>query len=617
MNHDVIDIRTVPSSDLSIRDGTDGRMVIEGYATLFNVPSKPMPFIEYISPHAFDGVDLSSVLLLYSHEFDNILARTDSDTLTLTVDDKGLFFSAVLPNTQLGRDTYENIANGNVKGCSFGFKIAEGGDTMAKNAEGQMIHTINQVEKVVEVSLTPIPAYTETSVQVKRSMEQFLQRSDTEMKNEKQKETPVSTEPKDDKKSTEDRVTALLEKLEGVLEGAKEPNKMPATEEKSEVDKSVETPKPEARDDDDGEDIQEDADKPEAETPVGEPDDKDKPKLVAASADKEEDKPTPVDVTKKQNRSAVVEITKEENPKMKVLDQKEDLQKRSFAEYLKTGEVTRDVTDGGIGLDKGSVIIPEIILPVEKEQYQFPRLATLVRTVAVKTTTGKLPVFMNSTDKLTKHTEFGNSTRNAFPDVLPVKWDLQTFTGSYVFSQELLSDSDYDWSSDLQGRLGELRDNTDDSLIMAALTTGVKATVADDVVSAIKTALNVTLKPVDAQNASIILSQSAYNVLDQEKDEMGRPLIQPDVTKGTGFQLLGKSLVVVEDTLFPEADAGDVNVVVAPLQKAVIRFKQSEITGQFQDTYDVWYKILGIFLREDVVQARQDLIVYIKQDPKV
>jgi hypothetical protein len=64
-------------------------------------------------------------------------------------------------------------------------------------------------------------------------------------------------------------------------------------------------------------------------------------------------------------------------------------------------------------------------------------------------------------------------------------------------------------------------------------------------------------------------------------------------------------VVIVDDNLFPK----NVNAIVAPLNKAVINFKLAEITGQFQDTYDIWYKQLGIFLREDVVQARKDLIV--------
>lgn len=274
----------------------------------------------------------------------------------------------------------------------------------------------------------------------------------------------------------------------------------------------------------------------------------------------------------------------------------------AFGNYLKSGE-TRDVT--GLKLSDGAVIIPETILNPEHEEHQFPRLGNLVRKVAVSTTTGKLPVFMTSTDTLKAHTEYAPTDKGATPEIKPVLWDLNTYTGAYAFSQELISDSSYNWEAELRSRLVELRDNTDDSLIMSALTNGVKAVASSDPVSALKTALNVTLKPQDSQSASIILSQSAYDIIDQIVDGEGRPLLQPAVENATGYSILGKTVVIVDDNLFPK----NVNAIVAPLNKAVINFKLAEITGQFQDTYDIWYKQLGIFLREDVVQARQDLII--------
>ena len=177
-----------------------------------------------------------------------------------------------------------------------------------------------------------------------------------------------------------------------------------------------------------------------------------------------------------------------------------------------------------------------------------------------------------------------------------------------------MSESSYDWQSELSSCLITLRDNTDDSLIMQALTTNPTNKVASstDVIADLKKALNVNLQPMDSQQATIIVSQSAFNYLDTLTDKIGRPLINENLTEGMGKQLLGHQLVVVPDTLFPSAKAGDINLIVAPLKKAVINFKQSEITGQFQDTSDVWYKQLGIFLREDVVAARPDLVTTIK-----
>lgn len=295
-----------------------------------------------------------------------------------------------------------------------------------------------------------------------------------------------------------------------------------------------------------------------------------------------------------------------EDMKLKLGGEIADKKVTAFADYLKTGEV-RDVT--GLALNDGKVIIPETILTPTKEVYQFPRLGALVRTVSVTTTTGKLPIIWNSTDSLNPHTEYNPTASNAAPVIQPILWDLQTYTGEYVFSQELISDSSYDWQADLQSRLTELRDNTEDKYIMQALTTGITSKKSTDLLADIKTALNVTLKPQDSAQAAIVMSQAAYNAFDQATDAVGRPLLQPNITTATGNTLLGKTVVIVPDTLFPSAKAGDVNIAIAPLQKAVINFKLAEITGQFQDSYDVWYKRLGIFLRENIVQARPDLII--------
>ena len=339
------------------------------------------------------------------------------------------------------------------------------------------------------------------------------------------------------------------------------------------------------------------------------------PESEENSADNEEDDPEKTKTETKSEAEKDKNTVKDEEKrdagglqdmKLKVGGEIADKKVTAFADYLKTGEV-RDVT--GIALKDGKVIIPETILTPEKEVPQFPRLGSLVRTESVTTTTGKLPIFNNSTDLLTAHTEYGQTTKNATPVITPILWDLKTYTGGYVFSQELISDSSYDWQAELQSRLIELRDNTDDSLIITALTDGIKKTTSTDLLGDLKKVLNVTLKPQDSAAASIVMSQSAYNLFDMATDAMGRPLLQPNVTAATGYTLLGKTVVIVDDKLFPSASAGDVNIVVAPLKKAVINFKLTEITGQFQDTYDIWYKQLGIFLRQNVVQARKDLIV--------
>lgn len=611
------DVRTFTANHLTIRrDVESGTRQLSGYAVAFNQPSQPLPFTEYISPHAFDDVDFSQVRLLYAHDFNNILARVDSGTLSLKTDDKGLFFVADIPDTTLGNDVYTNVENGNIKGLSFNAQIdPNNGDTWEQGADGKVIHTINHFASLAEISLTPIPAYTETSVQVARDYKEVLNNMNTDSSTATQSQAPASSSAASAEPSSASsanlakQIADLTNKVNELLNNAQPANSTAKRDDNveeadsDEVDRASAPANP-------GDPT---SSAKSASTAVANPGDPTSNKNASRAAEPASD------VTRSAEPVVAVNENKKNNEngddiKMstKLNDPKESIT-RDFANFLKTGQVADSIsrTDNNIGLNSGSVIIPETILTPEHEQHQFPRLGSLVRTVKVSTTTGKLPVFQTSSDKLSVHTEFQPSERHAAPEIKPINWDLKTYTGNYAFSQDLISDSSYNWQSELSSRLQELKDNTNDDLIINALTNGVTTKTATDLISDIKTALNVNLKPQDSQAASIVLSQSAFNELDQMTDKEGRPLVQPDVTKGTGQSILGKTVVVVDDLLFPAAKAGDANIIVAPLQKAVVNFQNNEITGQFIDSYDVWYKILGIYLREDVVQARKDLITLI------
>ena len=168
------DIRTLANAKLQTRSvDTNSPSIgqVEGYACVFSQPSEDMGFTEYLSPTAFDNVDMSNVLALYNHDLSNILGRVTASTLTLNIDKTGLHFILDMPDTTLGRDTYANIQNGNLQGCSFGFTIAD--DDWSQDNDGALVHTINQINELIEISITPLPAYTETSVAVSRGLKTY------------------------------------------------------------------------------------------------------------------------------------------------------------------------------------------------------------------------------------------------------------------------------------------------------------------------------------------------------------------------------------------------------------------------------------------------------------
>lgn len=150
---------------------------IEGYALLFNSPSKDLGgFTEVISPEALDGVDLSNVIMLDQHDYSKPLASVKAGTLKLDTDEKGLHFTATLDDSvSYANDAYQNVKSGNVDSMSFRFDVDDGGDEFTQDDDGKITRTIKQVKDLFEVSTVTIPAYDDSNVQVdKRSYEEFL-----------------------------------------------------------------------------------------------------------------------------------------------------------------------------------------------------------------------------------------------------------------------------------------------------------------------------------------------------------------------------------------------------------------------------------------------------------
>lgn len=150
---------------------------IEGYALLFNSPSKDLGgFVEVIDPAALDNVDLSNVIMLDQHDYSKPLASVKAGTLKLDTDDKGLHFVATLDDSvSYANDAYQNVKSGNVDSMSFRFDIDDGGDEFTQDEQGQIVRTVKRVKDLFEVSTVTIPAYDDSNVKVDtRSYEKFI-----------------------------------------------------------------------------------------------------------------------------------------------------------------------------------------------------------------------------------------------------------------------------------------------------------------------------------------------------------------------------------------------------------------------------------------------------------
>jgi len=166
---------------VAVETRADGRLMLTGYAVRYNTLSVDLGgFRETILPGAFDKVlsrqrGKQDVVALFNHDANQLLGRTSSGTLELSSDDKGLRYSVVLPNTELGRTIAELTARGDLRGSSFAFTVDAKGEQWTPGEDGKPRRSIREVSGLYDVSVVTHPAYPSSTTSVaRRSLEAWL-----------------------------------------------------------------------------------------------------------------------------------------------------------------------------------------------------------------------------------------------------------------------------------------------------------------------------------------------------------------------------------------------------------------------------------------------------------
>lgn len=165
-------------SDLKVREATEQEeKVIEGYFVVFDSVTELWPgCFEEIARSAFDDTLENDIRALINHNTELVLARTKSGTLTLRVDEKGLWARIVVNENDIDAlNLYARVQRGDVDQCSFGFNVLD--EDIEYRDDGTTKWTINKVD-LHEVSVVTFPAYEDTGVQArKREFEEIKERS--------------------------------------------------------------------------------------------------------------------------------------------------------------------------------------------------------------------------------------------------------------------------------------------------------------------------------------------------------------------------------------------------------------------------------------------------------
>lgn len=147
------------------------RMVVTGYASTFDDPyllwkDADVEVYEQVDRHAFDETNMDDVIMQYDHH-GRVFARVRNNTLTVTPDNKGLFISADLSGTDIGRGLYQEIAGGYTDRMSFGFTVDEDEQVIQEDSttgKTHVLRTIRKVGKLYDVSAVSLPANPGTSI---------------------------------------------------------------------------------------------------------------------------------------------------------------------------------------------------------------------------------------------------------------------------------------------------------------------------------------------------------------------------------------------------------------------------------------------------------------------
>ncbi|NCW67510.1 MAG: HK97 family phage prohead protease [Marivivens sp.] len=169
-----------------VRAAGDDSLIVEGYASNFDVEYDLGYFKESVARGAFDDVLGDDVRFLLNHT-GAPLARTTNGTLELTVDETGLRYRAALADTQDGRDLYKLIKRGDITQSSFAFTIDSD-----EWSEDRSTRTITKIGRLLDTSAVTYPASPSTTVAA-RNMAAAAQEA-AELNDEQETQEPATEE---------------------------------------------------------------------------------------------------------------------------------------------------------------------------------------------------------------------------------------------------------------------------------------------------------------------------------------------------------------------------------------------------------------------------------------
>ena len=490
----------------------------------------------------------------------------------MTVDDSGLFFVATLADTTVANNVYADILAGNLKGMSFGFTIPRNGDSWTRDIQGNVLHTVNQIDILGELSVTANPAYQETSVEIKRSLDQIKNNESEIPTLAEEDKKPVAPEAKPAETSaeapvtTDDQPTVTASFDAGALIAQIASLQSAITELQARQADPDEGADVEERDDEVPDDTEERSTDTPAETP---------------EVDTAENKD-------KKDKTDMPQIAKNTQ-----VNERSD-----FHNFLKRDLTS--ITDGTVASDNSVALPNDILKPIEKPA-NTNSLIALANIVPVNAPSGDIPVLGATNVTLNTTAELQANPQLAKMQLETVSYKLSVKRGFLPVSQELLDHADTAVGIDqlIGDYASQIRDNTLVAGIASVLKQADKVTAKsfDDV----KVAYNSLFK---YSNKAIVATKSAFDALDTLKDNEGRYLLTDSITSPSSKSLLGAPVYVVEDSVLGAKD-GDQVMFVGDIKSFGIFPSYKDLRVKWTDS-DIYGQKLQLVLENDNVLAQKE-----------
>ena len=223
---------------------------------------------------------------------------------------------------------------------------------------------------------------------------------------------------------------------------------------------------------------------------------------------------------------------------------------------------------------KGGYIVPEEQMKTLVEfRRDLPSFKSLVSVIGVNSATGRMPTLGAEDGKLTAFDELTEIKQSDF-DFSQVTYKLVDYGDIIPVSNTLLADNDFNLMDIIGRRFARKAVNTENSVV-AGLLSGVSSATMTDWTGLTK-ALNKTLDPAIAANASIVTNQSGLEWLDECVDKNGRPLLSIDLVDANVRRFKGKPVIVFPDSILSESNK--IPFYVGSFADAIVFFDRQQVS---------------------------------------